>query len=305
MISGWALSSPIGINSEGVLNNSALSYYPSGVVPEGVNFAWSNGGTISQVLANTLQPGDYSLKVYVGLRADLPPTWPGYAVQLYAGDHLLGQESILTPAGGTFALSTVNYHATGTNLYPGQALEIRLVSNGSQVSFDKVTLDYVPLPPTVNLAPLHGVASANATYDVLYPALVIDANWETQWAGPDHGTPENPFWLQVDLQKRYMVDQIILVFSHNPSYPGYTNVYNLYTSADGINWNLVRSGTLVDSLDPAVYVTTIPLAANQIIRYARYEVVGGTHWANIFEMEIWGDPIPFPRPIPLSILLLD
>jgi len=156
VISGWALSSPIGINSEGVLNNSALSYYPSGVVPEGVNFAWSNGGTISQVLANTLQPGDYSLKVYVGLRADLDLSWPGYAVQLYAGDHLLGQESILTPARGTFALSTVNYHATGTNLYPGQALEIRLVSNGSQVSFDKVTLDYVPPPPTGTLFLLLG-----------------------------------------------------------------------------------------------------------------------------------------------------
>lgn len=161
-----------------------------------------------------------------------------------------------------------------------------------------------PLPVTVNLAPLHGVASANATYDVLYPSLAIDANWETQWAAPAHGTAENPFWLQVDLQKSYKVDQIVLVFAHS-NYSGYTNVYNLYTSADGINWNLVRSGTLVDSLDPAVYVTIIPLAANQIIRYAKYEVVGGSHWALMFELEIWGDPIPFPHPVPLSMLLLD
>ena len=156
----------------------------------------------------------------------------------------------------------------------------------------------------VNLAPLHGVASANSTYNSYYPALAIDADWETQWSTSGFGTANNPFWLQVDLQKSYKVDKIVLVFAHNTNNSGYTNVYNLYTSADGINWNLVRSGTLVDSLDHAVYVTTIPLAANQIIRYARYEVVGGSHWGLIFEMEIWGGPNPATN-TPQTSLLLD
>ena len=163
-----------------------------------------------------------------------------------------------------------------------------------------------PMQGGVNLAPLHGVASANATYNGYFPSLAIDDNWETQWAAPAHGTAENPFWLQVDLQKSYKVDQIVLVFGHTGD-TGLTNVYNLYTSADGITWNLVHSGTLVDSTDPAVYVTTIPLSANQIIRYAKYEVVGGSHWALMFELEIWGDPIPVPRPhrpIPFPLIRL-
>ena len=90
----------------------------------------------------------------MGLRLDLAERGylsPGYAVQLYAGGHWLAQESSLTPAGGTFELSTVNYHATGSDPYLGQALEIRLVTNASQASFDKVTLDYVPLPPSLLL----------------------------------------------------------------------------------------------------------------------------------------------------------
>ena len=138
------------------------------------------------------------------------------------------------------------------------------------------------------------MATTNHTYAGSSPARAIDGDWGTLWNGGDFGSPGNPFWLQVDLQKSYKVDKIVLVFSHNSSTLGQTNVYNLYTSADGINWNLVNSGTLVDSLDPAVYVTTIPLTANQIIRYAKYEVVGGTHWANISEIEIWDDPTPPP-----------
>jgi hypothetical protein len=160
-------------------------------------------------------------------------------------------------------------------------------------------------PVTANLAHLRGVASANATYLGNIASLAIDADWETCWAAPGHGSPETPYWLQVDLQKKYQANQIKLVGSHNPSYPGFTNIYNLYTSVDGLNWSLVQSGILVDSTDPAVYVHTIPLAANQIIRYARYEVVGGSHWANLYEMEIWGEPMPFPRPIVPSLLLLD
>ena len=153
---------------------------------------------------------------------------------------------------------------------------------------------------TVNLAPLHGVARANATYNGYFPSLAIDGDWGTYWNGGDQGSPGNPLWLQVDLQKNYMVDRIILVDPHGTGIP--THVYNLYTSADGVNWNLVNSGTFPDDQG---YVHTIPLATNKVIQYAKYEVVGGGDWASFSEMEIWGDPIPFPRPVPLSILLLD
>ena len=168
-----------------------------------------------------------------------------------------------------------------------------------------------PMPPSsVNLAFRQGVATTDHTYAGSSPARAIDGDWGSEWNGGDFGSPGNPFWLQVDLQKTYKVDKIVLVFSHTSTYAGQTNVYNLYTSADGINWNLVSSGTLVDSLDPAVYVTTIPLTANQIIRYAKYEVVGGTHRAIISEMETWGDPLPVPVPsshttAPILLLLLN
>lgn len=157
----------------------------------------------------------------------------------------------------------------------------------------------------VNLAYLHGVASANATFGEAYPSLTKDGDWETSWAAPGHASPSSPYWLQMDLQKKYKIGQIKLVGSHNPSFPGYTNIYNLYTSADGGNWSLIQSGTLVDSLDPAVYVHTISLTANQVFQYVKYEVVGGTHWAGLFEMEIWGEPVPFPRNIVSNFLLLD
>ena len=151
-ITGW-------VSSGGTFKPATVPYSAGipyvAAVPDGVNVAWSNGGTISQVLADTLQPGDYTLQAYVGWRGDLPnrgfPNWPGYAVQLYAGGNFLAQEYYLTPAGGTFDLSTVNYHATGTDPNLGGHLEIMLVTNGVQVNFDQVTLDYVPLPPSLLL----------------------------------------------------------------------------------------------------------------------------------------------------------
>jgi hypothetical protein len=200
---------------------------------------------------------------------------------------------------------TTNFGGTAFNGYLDEFRFSKGIARWT-ADFTPPTAPYAPAGPTVNLAPLHGVAIANATYNGYLSFLAIDADWETHWAAPAHATLENPFWLQVDLQKSYKVDQIVLVFEHSGTYLGYSNVYNLYGSNDGINWNLIQSGTLIESTDPAVYVTTIPLAANQIIRYARYEVVGGSHWAGIYEVEIWGDPIPFPRLIaPIISLLLD
>jgi hypothetical protein len=157
-----------------------------------------------------------------------------------------------------------------------------------------------PLPSTVNLAPLHGVASANAVWNDFVPSRTIDGDWLTYWVAPAHGTPANPLWVQVDLQKKYLVDRIILVDPHGELIP--SHFYNLYTSADGVNWHLVNSGTFPDDQG---YVHTVPLTSNKVMQYAKYEVVGGEDWASFSEMEIWGDPIPFPHPVPLPILLLD
>ena len=164
-----------------------------------------------------------------------------------------------------------------------------------------------PTWAAVNLAPLHGVASANQWTSGYDPPLAIDGNWDTGWVniGPTP-TESNPIWLQVDLQKKYQVEEIKLVFSHLNFQPA-TNIYNLYVSTDGNNWNLVGSGTLTLSQDPALYINTITLTPSQVLQYVKYEAVGGTFYGSLYEMEIWGGPNPYSPPgvAANSLLLLD
>jgi hypothetical protein len=58
---------------------------------------------------------------------------------------VLASESSLTPNNG-WVTSTVNYTALAGNAHLGQALTIRLTSNGTQVNFDNVRLDVSPVP---------------------------------------------------------------------------------------------------------------------------------------------------------------
>ncbi|MFM7909208.1 MAG: PEP-CTERM exosortase interaction domain protein, partial [Microcystis sp.] len=131
--------------------NAGNSWYgpsPSpGIIPDGNQIAWSNGGTISQKLSATLQTNTiYTLTAYVGNRLGL--NFPGYNIQLYAGDDLLASNNGVTPADGTFAPVTVSY-TSGISVTPGQALEIRLTSLSgviAQTNFDNITLDAASIP---------------------------------------------------------------------------------------------------------------------------------------------------------------
>jgi hypothetical protein len=71
-------------------------------------------------------------------------------------------------------------------------------------------------------------------------------------------------------------------------YAGLTNIYNLYTSTDHVTYALAGSGTLVDTYDP---IDTIGCDGTSA-RWLKYEVVGGTHGAHLFEMEAY--PVPEP-----------
>jgi hypothetical protein len=86
--------------------------------------------------------------------------------------------------------------------------------------------------------------------------------------------------LTIDLQYTYEIEQIILTFA-NGGVPGYTNIYNLYKSFNATDWTLIGSGTLVDTEDH-IHVLNYE---SEAMRYIKYEVVGGTHWANLSEME--------------------
>jgi len=140
-VNGWEMN-----GESGTFRPSNL-VYPIGV-PDGLNVAFLNEGSISQVLTETLTEGYiYTLQVYVGNRSEY--SFPAYAVQLLAGGNLLSEENSLNPEAGSFLFSTVTYTALSNDDWLGFPLEIRLSheeSSYSQVNFDLVTLDASPVP---------------------------------------------------------------------------------------------------------------------------------------------------------------
>jgi len=118
--------------------------YPDGI-PDGLNVAFSNGGTISQILTDTLTAGyKYTLQIYVGRRINYTPD--AYSVQLLAGGNLLAEDnSVLALEDGRFSIATVTYIALPGDTNLGLPLEIRLSAGSNedlkQVSFDMVSLD--------------------------------------------------------------------------------------------------------------------------------------------------------------------
>lgn len=144
-LTGWTIT---GGTSAGAFNPT-VSHFP-GQAPEGQNTAYSNGPTISQILSDTLQANtNYTLLVEVGDRLDT--AFPGYAVEFRAGGALLASESALIPPNGTFLTSQINFFAPAGHPNLGQALEIRLLSSGTQTNYDNVRLEATVIPEPVTL----------------------------------------------------------------------------------------------------------------------------------------------------------
>lgn len=150
---------------------------------------------------------------------------------------------------------------------------------------------------TINIAPINGVASAsNASSAANSPEAAIDGDELTQWNAGTHASVSTPQWLVVDLQKPFQISEIILqgvIWTPSSFYRGFNNEYNLSTSTDGVTWATVGSGTLTEDDDPAAYSDIFQFTGtSSTLRYVKYEVVGGTHWAHLSEMEIRTVPIP-------------
>lgn len=121
----------------------------SGAVPDGVNVGWLNGdaGDLQQTLMATLTANTtYTLQVDIGARKDSPKPFPGYSVSLLAGSSVLASESSLHPVDG-FLTSALTFTALAGDTHLGQALGIRLHSNGIQTDFDNVRLSAVSSVP--------------------------------------------------------------------------------------------------------------------------------------------------------------
>jgi hypothetical protein len=143
-ITGWTVS------ASGTWIPNVPNYFNQSL-PDGTHIAWSNGGTISQTLTAALvADAVYTLKVSVGRRTD-QASFPGYEVALYSGNNKLAWDSSLSPGLGLWLTDTVTYHSTSSSPGLGQQLRIVLTAKGSQVDFDKVSLDFVPLPSTTLL----------------------------------------------------------------------------------------------------------------------------------------------------------
>lgn len=126
----------------GVFHPSAL--YLNLPLPNGVQTGYSNGGTLSQTLAATLQANTvYTLTVDVGRRLD--QAFPGASITLLAGITVLGTTAALVPTPGNFLPVGVTYTSLVSDPLIGQNLRIVLTSNGVQINFDNVRLDAVPV----------------------------------------------------------------------------------------------------------------------------------------------------------------
>ena len=141
-VPGWTIIPSAGPDQRAGAWYPIINHYPVGAVPDGNQIAYSNGPTLSQVVPWNLTANEiYRLTVEIGNRAD-QAFINGYEVQLFAGGTVLGfvDETMVLPDPGTFLTATVLFKVDPTNANIGQPLEIRLLSDGPQVSFDIVNL---------------------------------------------------------------------------------------------------------------------------------------------------------------------
>jgi len=147
-----------------------------------------------------------------------------------------------------------------------------------------------PAPATVNIAPTNGIATADIFIDGTWaPRLAIDGNRATAWNAGSTGSAANLHFLVINLQHPFKVDAIFLkdiIWSGGP-FLGFNNIYNLYIGSDGTTFTKIASGTLTESLNPQLNSAFVPIPeALSTFQFVKYEVVGGSHWSHLQDLEI-------------------
>jgi Carboxypeptidase regulatory-like domain/F5/8 type C domain/CARDB len=210
-------------------------------------------------------------------------------------DLLLGQAQVsqsLIPGAST----QVSVPLSGTLPFRDAPIKLWVDSAQTVVETDEVNnvaaaACVVNPPPIISDIVSNGIFTASS----VYPAGAKPwppGGWNAgRWA-----SVSSPAWLTVDLQRVYTVSSIVLHSTNTgPAFGGYTNIYNLYVGNDGIVWQKAGSGTLYDSPVFAERTDTIALTGSlSSFRYLKYEVVGGSHWAHLVDLNILTSQQPPP-----------
>lgn len=156
----------------------------------------------------------------------------------------------------------------------------------------------------IDLSSLPGtVATATSTYQSYFPEYVLDGSLaEPHWSAAGWASSTNPITLTVELTQQFLVSQIDLYSSNNPMYPGYYIDYNLYIEANGVKSKVVSVGNLTNNSTDyfdKVFFPAIP------VKTIYFEVIEGTHWAHLFEIDVFGPQTPpTATPEPGTMLLM-
>ncbi len=155
-IPGWVMEGDAGTfyaykdaNGDGI--------YDEYISPPSESVAYSNGGSISQILTDVLAADHvYTLTVEAGNRYQnylSGRPFPGYSIELLAGGVALNPVTLTLPIPdyGYFETATLTYFASSDDPLLGQSLGIRLISNGIQVNWDNVRLSNTAVPEPATL----------------------------------------------------------------------------------------------------------------------------------------------------------
>lgn len=138
----------------------------------------------------------------------------------------------------------------------------------------------------INLAPVYGTATTNAMWDGHNAGNAIDGDVNTLWVAGTWQNVTTCRWLIVDLSNSFAVDRIVLHDSPLAVGTSWSQTFYLYGSTDGENWNLLRSGTMVDGAGADSLEVTF---ASTELRYFAYDVTEGPNWAHLNEIMIYGE----------------
>ena len=120
-----------------------------------------------------------------------------------------------------------------------------------------------------------------------YPTNGNDGDLTTRWAASDATYPQ---WWQVDLGNVYRIDQAVTDWFTNSSTPR-SYQYQILTSTDGVNFNLLVNNTN----NAALGIITNNFSA--LARYIQIYVTGSSYsagYASFYECQIFGGPAISP-----------